>query len=133
MDVDPEFLVLARFGVAETSSEFFIIQESWLNMHGPGPLPPEFHDAKVCYPAFYPSRHKLETVVSRKFRLHSQSIDPSIKVAINDLLITGVSYVWLSMLRSSTQILTRFTLFVASSCTAFFALASDIISYAGPA
>jgi len=99
--VAPRFLILARFGVKESEGEEFSVQESWLNMHGPGPLPAEFADAKVKYPAFYLNRKKLESTLKSKFNLFARCDDPEIDLTINGQPIVGCGYAWQAQQRAS--------------------------------
>jgi putative methyltransferase (TIGR04325 family) len=66
LSVGAEHVFLTRIGLSEVSSRT-IIQESQLSANGPGPLPADIQDRRICYPATFPLKHAFESLIRQRY------------------------------------------------------------------
>jgi putative methyltransferase (TIGR04325 family) len=92
VNVEARFMLLSRLGVTTEKNEIITIQRHMMSANGPCPAPKGFKDEICIYPFQYPVKSKVESVLSKNYRIEFINDDPSGKLSVGSHEIIGVTY-----------------------------------------
>lgn len=85
-------LLVNRLGVSETSEHVITVHHHMMSLNGKGATPKGFVDRPCAYPFQFPSRAKIERVISRTHTIDFIADDPTGVFPVGSAKLSGLSY-----------------------------------------